>query len=173
MPIRFPVPTLILVFGVIWMSYGAPVRLSEILSYYEGFLPTKPVVFEEMEPGDVVTGRYKSVGCYHRTTARLTFRRTDDGSIQLSVYAQNGGPFVEFGVLRRELSASEVAALDTVLQVYRSSEDAGLCTTVTALQLLLYRNGKQLAASDRVTDRYCVVPGFEHLVYEALDAGLW
>ena len=172
MPLRLSVPSMILLLGVVWLARGLPTHPSELLQIHAD----RPVKYSDLRAGDVISVRYRSTGCFHDVSARLTASTASDGSVQMSVYAY-GGNISELGFLRRTLTAQEVNSLDETLAILRTDIGPQLCTTLTTLELSFYRDGKRLAAREVVRDRSCLQfqlsspMNFDRLVDTAIDGG--
>jgi len=176
MPFRRSLPSLIVIGGTSWWTLGLPLQPAGVVPRWPKSNLPGLVTLGELQNDEEVIARFRSKGCFHWYTARVIFERTEHG-LDVRVVAQSG--FLEdVGMIRRSLTDSEIIALDDVLDLYRSLGSQGMCTTVTRIDLVLYRDG-HYAGHERVEDLGCVTWlhvvsfSFDSLVSEALDASMW
>ena len=113
----------------------------------------QPISFGNIGPGDQIVVAFSSKGCFHEFALRLTFIGVADG-VELSGEVIATNALVPPVIARRTLDQTELAALDRLLDLYRSSSKQW-CTNTDTVQISAF-SGERLIREERYVDPSCV-----------------
>ena len=108
--------------------------------------------------GDEIRVTLHAYGCFHDVSALLSFAGTADGGARLTGSVTGNYRRDPERAIERTLEGAQLRDLDAWLAYYRDLPADVVCTSVTELDLALYRDGT-LLRRERYRDNTC--GGFE------------
>lgn len=112
-----------------------------------------PISFAALAPGDEISIKYQSDGCFHHLSFRLTVRRDSAGAVvrpdSLTVDPAPGWHLEP----RSRLTPAQLTKLDELLAFYRANAEGG-CTTVDHI-VLTAANGNDGVRREAYIDGSC------------------